>query len=256
MIQKILALILFTTLIVGCDDRYETKNGNVYYVIKPTFMAEHGGHGDEVLVKNADAESFDELEAGYGKDKNHVYLNGYLVKNANPQTFEIIDYRDENSYGDKNYSKDKNFVFFNGNQIPRANPKTFQILEEKPYSKDDKDYYFWNKPLNLSNINTFKLGLLKDNQYKSYCGNDSKHFYLDTLKFPIADYKTFEYIDEGFFTKDKINVYYLGEIVSEADPKTFYYDTISRNMRDKNFEYIVHLDKIEKLKLNNALNIK
>lgn len=59
---------------------------------------------------------------------------GNLIKNADPETFVIIDFLDENSSGNKGYSKDRNYVFYYGEQIKNANPKTFQIpVEKKEY---------------------------------------------------------------------------------------------------------------------------
>ena len=130
--KKTLFILLASFCITSCGDGYIIDKNNVYYIIiKPTSFAEHGGHGYKILLKNADADSFEELEVGYGKDKKNVYLKGKLIKNADPETFEIIDFVNENSYGDKNYSKDKNYVFFYGEQIQNANAKTFQIPNKK-----------------------------------------------------------------------------------------------------------------------------
>jgi hypothetical protein len=129
--KKTLFILLASFFIISCGDGYITENGNVYYIIKPSNFAEHGGHGSKILLKNADPDSFEELEVGYGKDKKNVYLKGNLIKKADPETFEIIDFVNKNSYGDKDYSKDKNYVFFYGEQIQNANPKTFQIPVEK-----------------------------------------------------------------------------------------------------------------------------
>lgn len=232
-----ITLILFINLFISCNDSYKIEKDKVFYVVQTTFAAEHGGQGYKTLVKNADADSFEELEVGYGKDKNNVFLDGYLIKNADPKTFEIIDFKNENSYGEKNYSKDKKFVFFNGNQIEGANAKSFQILKEIPYSRDDKDYYFWDKPMKVSGMSHFKLKILENQQYKTYYAKDNKYFYTDTLKFLMADYKTYEYLGLGY-AKDKINAYYFGEIIKDADSKTFNWDQYEDVYpRDKNFKY-------------------
>lgn len=125
--KKSLFILITSFILASCSDGYITDKNNVYYVIQPTSFAEHGGHGYKILAKNADPDSFEELEAGYGKDKRYVYLKGIIIKNADPETFEIIDFVNKNSYGDKNYSKDKNYVFFYGEQIRNANVKTFRI---------------------------------------------------------------------------------------------------------------------------------
>jgi hypothetical protein len=129
--KKTLFILLASFLIISCGNGYTKENGNVYYVIQPKSFAEHGGQGGKILLKNADAYSFEELDIGYGKDKKNVYLEGRLIKNADPETFEIIDFVDRNKSQYKCYSKDKNYVFYFGEQIQNANPKTFQVPVEK-----------------------------------------------------------------------------------------------------------------------------
>jgi len=61
------------------------------------------------LIKNVDASSFEELQYGYTKDKNHVFFNGELVEGADANTFR---------YNDKTYNfTDKNHTYEIGEKV-------------------------------------------------------------------------------------------------------------------------------------------
>ncbi|MFH0969278.1 MAG: DKNYY domain-containing protein [Patescibacteria group bacterium] len=93
---------------VGKDDRnvywYDTKSGEwegkyVYY--------EEG-----YILPDADPETFRVYDSYLSKDKDHVYLKGKLIEEADPNTFSNIS---ENYY----YSKDKINLFCNGKKIEK-----------------------------------------------------------------------------------------------------------------------------------------
>ena len=52
------------------------------------------------------------------------------------------------------------------------------------------------------------------------------------------------------YAKDKMNVYYCGIIIKDADPKTFNMEKDSGYPRDKNFKF----SGLEKFELNDTLN--
>ncbi|MHA7058037.1 DKNYY domain-containing protein [Aquimarina sp. M1] len=54
-----------------------------------------------LLVENADASTFKDLEYGYAKDVNHVFFHGKMVEGADVKTFKYND--DKYTFSDKNH---------------------------------------------------------------------------------------------------------------------------------------------------------
>lgn len=54
----------------------------------------------------------------YSKDENFVFQGVKKFKDADPETFEVLNW---------NYSRDKNFVFKRLEILEDADPKTFEI---------------------------------------------------------------------------------------------------------------------------------
>jgi len=115
----------------------EGMNGASFKVIKTSFVATDGVKlcsGTKVF-ENSDAATFEEIQCGYSRDKNNVYLNGRVLEGIDSKTFEIL------SWG---FTKDKNAVYCDAQIIKGADPATFIVLGRK-YSKDkSKVYYLQN----------------------------------------------------------------------------------------------------------------
>lgn len=86
------------------------------------------------IFQNADAKTFQlisDSESGthmkYYKDKNNVYLDKKVIKNANPNTFSKLEF---------GYSKDDKLVFYKTNTLVDANPKSFK--------KDKNTFMGWH----------------------------------------------------------------------------------------------------------------
>jgi len=92
------------------DSGYAIDEFNVYYL------------GD--LLENADLETFESLGGDYAKDKNFVYFDGYLMEETDLPTFETILRLIPEEDGDEYYyyGKDKNHVYNFGLIIKEANP--------------------------------------------------------------------------------------------------------------------------------------
>ena len=59
---------------------YELKDKTVIY----------NGLDEKVTMKNVDIETFKDLDGNFGKDKNHIYYTGKILKNIDTKTFEIV----------------------------------------------------------------------------------------------------------------------------------------------------------------------
>lgn len=126
-------------------DTYSKDKNSVYFncniidIAEPqSFTVYFGGEGiakdknnvfcGQEKLKGADASTFSQVippnpeERGahfeYTKDKSNVYYRcNYIVKNADSETFEVIDF---------NFAKDKNHIFKDGAILEGFNPKTFK----------------------------------------------------------------------------------------------------------------------------------
>jgi hypothetical protein len=158
--------------LIGCSKGYEKTDG------KWTYVSHDEGAGKRVKYLNVDNATFKILEnKDYAKDKNHVYLNGEQIRNADPKTFHYLS---------EDYSADKNNVFLDLETIINADPKTFKILDF-PYSKDSKKIYCGTLPLMTSDIENFiviKPGSMKNTELTaSFINLNPKYSWIDTLKF-------------------------------------------------------------------------
>lgn len=62
-------------------------------------------------------------------DKNNVYYKGYIIEDADPETFKTLP-----GHGD--YSMDKNNVYFEGKIITEADVKSFKYVNGFYYGDD------------------------------------------------------------------------------------------------------------------------
>ena len=142
----ILALIYL--LFSGSGTGYIRKNGSWYWVT----IDEYNGKREH-LIPGADPASFEVLQCDqFAKDRQHVYYEGKIIKQARPSTIQMI--------GDKksNYLADDQHVFFRTEIIINADPSTFKVLEF-PYSRDKNDVYCGTIPMMLAKeyVSTFKV---------------------------------------------------------------------------------------------------
>lgn len=202
-------LILTTFLsLTSCNTGYEVNGRDVLY----NYWNE--GSGSNIIkIDEADYKSFEELEhSKYGKDQNFGYYEGNVINGIDPKTFKSIT-----NY----FAKDYKYAYFQKSIINGANGKKFELLNEGPYSRDGKDYFYDSIKLNVSDYKTFKL-------LDVFCGIDKSYIYIHSEssiklysnKYPLYDYKTFKLLEDGY-AKDNQKVYYNGKVVEYANPKTF-----------------------------------
>ena len=159
-------------LLFSCSKGYEKIDE------KWTYVSHDEGAGKRVKYLNVDNASFKILEnKDFAMDKNHVFLNGKQITNADPKTFHVLS---------KGYSADQYNVFLDCETIINADPETFKILEF-PYSKDVKKIYCGTLPLMTSDIENFVVitsGSMKTNELtSSFIKLNPKYSWIDTLKF-------------------------------------------------------------------------
>ena len=198
-------------------------------------------------ILGADANSFIALdkENGYAKDKNTVYYFGQKVEGANAKTFEVIS-DGEYSKDDKNvyasgeiikgadpktfrefpetsYSRDKNNLYYYFGEdkfLGKIDENNFEFLDDFIIRNGNEIYFYGNK-LKLKDAKKFKLikntGIMTTSKIIVY-GKDDENVYVVTPDdapgniriIENADKDTFEVMENNRYSKDKNNIYYLG----------------------------------------------
>lgn len=232
----------------GMSSGYRIQDGKV--------MLYTGFPAQKREVGQADANSFEAINAEYGKDKNHVFLLGDIIKNADPTTFVHManTFAKDRNHGFINgkmvssdpahfsivpnpnetpnnvsaegivYARDSRNVFtYNGDVLTGADPATFRFVPMfNGYSLAvDKHYvYFQHRP--LQNIDGQTFTKLSDIYFKDKTAVWMLSLGKDVqwITIPEADVATFKSLKK-WYAKDKNHVYYERNIVEGADPATF-----------------------------------
>jgi len=105
----------------------------------------------DIKIKNADPNSFQILNDRYMKDKNNVFYNETkkitTVKNADPESFLVVD---------SDNGKDKNHFYWYGEMRKGKEPILSQDYGEvSPYNKDEKFVYYGNQEILGADSETF-----------------------------------------------------------------------------------------------------
>ena len=168
----------------------------------------------------------------YVADEQKVYQlfsSGFKeIKEVNAQSFVVIN---------ENFSKDKERVFYRGIAIYKADPATFEPTKYN-FAKDKNAVFVDYRMIENTDKDSFEI---IDEIYSK----DKNKVYRYTEKVEGANPKNFQIIGESEIGKDDSHLFWNGEILQEADYKTF--KVISYNLaKDKNHLYwenkIVNID--------------
>lgn len=231
---KFLLLFIFPLMMLSCTIGYNKHDGKVYY----DTWNEGSGHTSR-LLKEADAESFEELKDGYARDKNYAWLDGELLKGAKGKSFKVLT---------EGYATDGVHVYFDHYQQGKTvtmNVRDIASFKVHTYylAEDKYDYYWEGEALNVADKSSFVLCNEKKDGDASW-GKDKQYVYfLGSGRIKIADYASFKPVEKsgldigsdimpsGAYASDKYQVYYYdydidtdkGQllIVHGADPGTF-----------------------------------
>ncbi len=234
-------ILAFLTSTHGMDMRqsignpcYEVVEGKApSYVIRGNYVCIVGdgtGLSTSYLkpLEGADAQSFEDVGGGYGKDKNHVYKNGVIDDSLDPKTIRSLDHGyvtdgHQVSYG---YSNVK---------IPGIDPKTFTVLGNgNYYSKDASRVYYTSsgwRILDGADAQTFKV-LAPHEEY----AKDQYHVYYAGRVLEDIDAASFKFINERF-SRDSSHILYNGVILWDLDANNFQRIGTSDYMRDADTLY-------------------
>ena len=133
----------------------------------------------------------------YHLDKNHVYINGIIIPDLNPETYisKRTNTDDEQSVNEKKYISIKNNVVFYNDVCKQKNidPNTVEELN-KGYIKDNYNVY-WSSMIDCS---LQKLENADSNSFKAlnnYFGKDKNNVYVGNKKIEGSDPVSFEIIE-------------------------------------------------------------
>ena len=199
---RILLSLLGLSMLVSCKKSgYQTKDGSVYY--------------KDFLMRSADYDSFQELNAVYAKDKATGYYRGIALDSSNGASFIAIDER---------YAKDATTIFYCDNyidfklfettrkdkirRIPEADVGSFQAIAYD-YAKDKFRAYYKETGFAVIDVATF-------NPLDYLFGQDKKVGYFNFKPVPGSDGSSFAVLSRNF-SKDNQAVYYSWTSLDGAD---------------------------------------
>jgi len=100
-------------------------------------------------IVEADVNTFEVFSAGYARDASQIYYFDQAMS-ADPNTFEVLEIP---------YSRDSQNVFWMENQIKNADPQTFRILNSNfECSADLKIAFYQDQPIPNFDPNTIPSG--------------------------------------------------------------------------------------------------
>jgi len=219
MAKRILVIILTISFFTGCRHGYKVENDKVYY----EYWNEGSGQG-KWLLEEADASTFQKLEFDcnlcFGKDKNHLFINGKLIKGIDPNTFKFIG----------NYvfaDKDNAYFFGSYNNlddcvIKGVNPNKIELIKY-PWAKADNILIYRRYTVYLDDIDDF-IPIDEDwGKTKKYVINNNRIIYG-------ADLKTFKILN-SYKGKDKNYNYEFG-LIAKDDFEKMKYKTFNFDQED------------------------
>jgi len=217
------------------DKNHKYKNGEVLtqkmqlsYIedgsLSPYYKDSESVYFEDTKIIGADFDTFQALSAKlaaggndneWAKDKNNVYDFGEVVLNADPATFTTVY---------QGVMKDKNRVYLYGGDshlpyspvygvdAPSFVHVGYGFFKDKNYAYDRE----YNKLLGVDPNTFIAVGIWyfkdKDNVYYAGAQGD--------VKLENANPDTFVYDEKNNVGKDKNYVWYVGRLVSGADPAT------------------------------------
>jgi len=225
-------------LLTSCTRGYKVENGKVYY----EYWNEGSGQGKR-LIEKADGKTFQEIDFDFehnfefGKDKNHLFIDGEVIENIDPNTFKLIG----------NYIfRDKDSAYFfgffnklNDCTIKGVNPSKIKLLKY-PWAKTDNILIYGSDTLKLKNVNEFT-------PIDEDWGKTKKHIINNNQILYDADVESFKIIS-SFEGKDKNYNYEFG-FIKEDDFKKMSFNKFNFEKNELcEYEPIVFVDIYNKLK--------
>lgn len=196
------------------------------YIIGKTGVSFKDYKSVDAVLTDVDVDSFVIVEPSlYAKDKNHVYYRNNILDKLDPATTEYIG---------NHAIKDKHRLYLYGTEIKGIDAESYQQLSGSRYGKDKYSLFFNFEPVLDVDVDSFVVldsetqAVWFGGNYSSNCyGKDKNSAYYEGKKMANVDLASFKALFNGY-AKDSKFVYYNGEIVNGANPKTFVPPSLSR----------------------------
>ena len=139
-------LFIWTGLLLSsCGDKYEIEGDKVYWINN---RSNEGWRIIKRELEGVDVNTFEIDDCGYfATDRSFVYFQDKRIEGADAETFEFV----EDGFG-----KDKDHGIYRGSLIVSSDAETFAVIG-RGYARDSNDIYFGENPLNSCNPPSFKL---------------------------------------------------------------------------------------------------
>lgn len=211
-LNKILLSILSILMLIGCKHGYEVEEEGVYYYYSNAGLGLKQG---KRLVNDADSKSFESISFDcncsfkFGRDKNHLFIDGDPIKDIDPHTFDFIGnyiFRDKDSAYFFGFYNDLNDCAIKG-----VNPDKIELIKY-PWAKVNNTLLHGGDRLFLEDIDDF-TPIDKD------WGKTKKRIIYENQILLGADVESFEILN-SYTGKDCRFKYEFGEITDESWTKT------------------------------------
>jgi len=137
--------VIFWITLSNLTSGYEVDNGTVYY--RSFNNLNWKVERREVIDAHPETiATFANAGGRYGTDNTSVYYHETQIIDADPQSFQVLDWRG-------NFSRDANRVYWKSIRIT-SDPENFQILS-RGYSKDTEHVYYYSKIVEDADPTTF-----------------------------------------------------------------------------------------------------
>ena len=229
--------LLTISILTSCRRGYKVEGDKVYYE-----SWNEGSGQNKRLIEHADAKTFQKLsfecdcDFEFGKDKNHLFIDGEFIKNIDPSTFKFIG----------NYIfRDKDSAYFFGfynniNEclIKSVNPDKIKLIKY-PWAKADNFLIHGKDTVSLTDISEF---VPIDDDW----GKTKRQIINNDQILYGADVETFK-ITSSFQGKDKNHNYEFGAINEDDFKKTSFKSFDFDNKEICGAEPIVFVDIYDSL---------
>ncbi|MBV4358883.1 DKNYY domain-containing protein [Pinibacter aurantiacus] len=209
-LRQIIIIVLTISILTSCRRGYKVEGDSVYY----EYWNEGSGQNKR-LIEQADAKTFQKLTFDcncnfeFGKDKDHLFMNGELIESIDPNTFKFIGnyiFRDKDSAYFFGFYNNLNDCVIKG-----VNPDKIELIKY-PWAKAGNLLINGKDTVYLDDINDFVS--LDDNW-----GKTEKHIINNNEILYGADVATFK-VTSSFQGKDKNFSYEFGAINENDFKKT------------------------------------
>ena len=195
----------------GLGAHYEVVDGKAVWV----GALNHDIRQTRYKIDEADVETFRVFSLGAGQwasDKDRVYFEGRVLRDADPENFEIVDHQAKISRsGDNEYQRAR-----------KTKNDAENLVSLGAYSTDVNGVYWFDRLIPGADSTTFKLFEIPETEYKNdgAWAVDASSVYCNARRLEGSDPKSFRLLGYNYGI-DQHRVYHKHTLLTDANPETF-----------------------------------